>query len=359
MTPSPYAGRLALQQRVLPQYRVAFFDSLAGRCQGGLEVYAGEPRSDEAILTAGSFSKAHFRAARNIHLLSGRLYLCLQPGILSWLAEWDPDALILEANARYLSNRWAMGWMQRRGRPVLGWGLGAPGRSRLRDAFLNRFDALIAYSSQGAEEYQAIGFNRTRIFVAPNAVTGPPPPLPPRQAKLNDPPIIMFVGRLQQRKRIDLLLQACAQLQSRPALWIVGDGPARSGLERQARTSYPQAEFMGALQGQPLAERFRQADLFVLPGTGGLAVQQAMAHGLPVIVAEADGSQRDLVTDENGWLVRPGDLQALADALQRALGDLTRLRVMGMASHRLVSERINIEVMAEAFLQALDAVGDQ
>lgn len=352
-----YAGRLALQQRVLPEYRAAFFDSLASRCEGGLEVYAGEPRSDEAILTAGSLSRARFRAARNIHLLSGNLYLCLQPGILGWLAQWDPDALILEANARYPSNRWAMGWMHRRGRPVLGWGLGAPGRSPLRDPFLRRFDALIAYSSQGAEEYQAIGFNRTQIFLAPNAATGPPPPLPARQAEVSDRPIIMFVGRLQERKRIDLLLQACARLQSRPVLWIVGDGPARTGLERQAQSSYPQAEFKGALQGEPLAELFRQADLFVLPGTGGLAVQQAMAHGLPVIVAEADGSQRDLVTEENGWLVPPGNLQALAEALERALEDLSRLRVMGTASHRIVSERINIEVMTEAFLQALEAVG--
>jgi glycosyltransferase involved in cell wall biosynthesis len=85
-------------------------------------------------------------------------------------------------------------------------------------------------------------------------------------------------------------------------------------------------------------------------------VQQAMAHGLPVIVAEADGSQRDLVKEHNGWMVPPGDLEALALALEEALRDPVRLREMGAASHRIVSERVNIEIMAEVFLTALQAV---
>jgi glycosyltransferase involved in cell wall biosynthesis len=101
---------------------------------------------------------------------------------------------------------------------------------------------------------------------------------------------------------------------------------------------------------------FRQADLFVLPGTGGLAVQQAMSHGLPVVVAEADGTQRELVRPGNGWLVAPGDLPGLIETLQRALADPARLRRMGEASHRIVVEEVNTEVMLRVFLQALEAV---
>jgi glycosyltransferase involved in cell wall biosynthesis len=352
----PFAGRLGLQQRVLPGYRAAFFDHLASRCDGGLGVFAGEPRANEAITTTHSLSSAKFKPARNIHLLGGKFYLCFQSGIQAWLSEWDPSALILEANARYPLSRGAMTWMRRKGRPVLGWGLGAPGRSSFRDGFLKSFDALIAYSNQGAEEYESIGFAAERIFVAPNAVTGPPLPLPVREADGSDRMTILFVGRLQERKRVDLLLRACGRLDPKPALWIVGDGPARTALEREALSSYPSAEFMGALQGEALEAMFRLADLFVLPGTGGLAVQQAMAHGLPVIVAEADGSQRDLVKEHNGWMVPPGDLEALALALEEALRDPVRLREMGAASHRIVSERVNIEIMAEVFLTALQAV---
>jgi glycosyltransferase involved in cell wall biosynthesis len=105
---------------------------------------------------------------------------------------------------------------------------------------------------------------------------------------------LLFVGRLQARKRIDALLRACAELGTNPRLLIVGDGPERAALESLAKEIYPSAEFVGAKHGAELKPYFEQADLFVLPGTGGLAVQEAMSYGLPVIVAKGDGTQDDL-----------------------------------------------------------------
>ena len=91
----------------------------------------------------------------------------------------------------------------------------------------------------------------------------------------------------------------------------------------------------------------------MLPGTGGLAVQQAMSFGLPVIVAQGDGTQDDLVRSENGWRVPPDNLTSLTDALRCALSDPPRLRRMGEASYRLVVEEVNIEKMVEVFMQAV------
>ncbi|HEX7975289.1 MAG TPA: glycosyltransferase family 4 protein, partial [Anaerolineales bacterium] len=166
------------------------------------------------------------------------------------------------------------------------------------------------------------------------------------------------------RKRLDHLLRACAALPAalQPRLWIVGDGPERAALEGLAAEIYPQAEFAGARHGADLEPYFAAADLFVLPGTGGLAVQEAMAHGLPVIVADGDGSQNDLVRPpgagraENGWLAPPDDQNALQEVLQAALSDPRRLRSMGAESYRIVSEEVNLEAMAAAFVEALDQV---
>ncbi len=96
---------------------------------------------------------------------------------------------------------------------------------------------------------------------------------------------------------------------------------------------------------------FQAADLFVLPGTGGLAVQQAMSFGLPVIVAEGDGTQIDLVRAENGWTVAPGRLDALASCLAEALRDPARLRRMGQESYRIVHDEVNLERMVEVFTE--------
>ena len=102
-----------------------------------------------------------------------------------------------------------------------------------------------------------------------------------------------------------------------------------------------------------------QADLFVLPGTGGLAVQQAMSFGLPVIVAEGDGTQDDLVRPGNGWRIPANDLQSLTTALQDALADASRLRKMGAESYRIVAEEANLERMVQVFIEALVSVRAQ
>jgi glycosyltransferase involved in cell wall biosynthesis len=95
---------------------------------------------------------------------------------------------------------------------------------------------------------------------------------------------ILFVGRLLARKRIDSLLRACAEMPDSPRLIIIGDGSERGNLEALAKQVYPSAEFIGAKHGDELKSYFAGADLFVLPGTGGLAVQEAMSYGLPIIM---------------------------------------------------------------------------
>jgi glycosyltransferase involved in cell wall biosynthesis len=177
--------------------------------------------------------------------------------------------------------------------------------------------------------------------------------LPSRSLVFNRKPYILFVGRLQARKRVDLLMRACAEIESQPRLVIIGDGPERASLESLAREIYPGAEFIGTRHGAELKPYFTEADLFVLPGTGGLAVQQAMGYGLPVVVAQGDGTQDDLVRKENGWQIPPDDFGALVSTMKEALSDSAHLRKMGEESYRIVKEEINIDKMVEIFVRAL------
>ena len=181
-------------------------------------------------------------------------------------------------------------------------------------------------------------------------------PLPERPNAFKEKPCVLFVGRLQFRKNVDLLLGACVEIESQPRLVIVGDGPERDELELLAQEIYPSAEFVGAKHGAALKPYFAEADLFVLPGTGGLAVQEAMSYGLPVIVAQGDGTQDDLVRKENGWQISPDDFDALVSTMKDALSDVARLREMGKESYRIVKEEINIEKMAETFVEALNSL---
>lgn len=360
-----FPGRVGIVQRVLPRYRAPFFDLLARQCKGGLGVFAGEARPSEEIPLAEKLEIAQWTRAENQHFFSGPLYVCVQGGLSEWLDEWKPDSLIVEANPRYLSTPAAIKAMKTRSRPVIGWGLGAPKSRGLvggwwRNRFLRKLDALIAYSQRGAAEYRSLGFPSERVFVAPNAVLPKAAAhQPQRTEKPADKCVLLYVGRLQRRKRIEALIQVCASLPTnlQPTLRIVGTGPAREELNKLAAEAYPRAIFSGALFGAELEHAFDSADLFVLPGSGGLAVQQAMAHGLPVIAAKGeDGIKDDMVQPENGWLIDLGDDEGLRRALVEALSDPGLMRTMGNKSFELVQREFNLENMVTAFVNAINKV---
>jgi glycosyltransferase involved in cell wall biosynthesis len=360
-------SRVGIQQRILPAYRIPFFDLLASDCSEGLSVFAGDPLPDDSVLP-GLPETAKYYHARNRRLPGNLAGLLWQTNILDWVSEWNPEVLICEANPRTRTTLRAVREIKRRNGKTIGWGLGAPEFSGtlsiFKDAFrektLLQYDALIAYSETGAEQYARAGVPEKRIFTACNAVAPRPAhPAPIRKSASTARELhILFVGRLQARKRVDLLLDACSQLPEsiQPGLWVVGDGPELHSLKEKARKTFPRAEFFGALQGKELDEKFTSADLFVLPGTGGLAVQQAMSFALPVIVAEADGTQADLVRTENGWQIPSGNLDELTKTLTQALRDISRLREMGLDSYRIVAKEINLEKMVTGFKKAITFV---
>ncbi|RJP51340.1 MAG: glycosyltransferase [Anaerolineaceae bacterium] len=329
-----------------------------------MSLFAGMAMDEESV-KAGKLQIANYKLGENVHLFGGAFYLCYQKGLINWLTDWNPDVLIMEANPRYIATPSAVKWMHARGRKVIGWGLGAPPSNsphflqkwgkRQRGVFLSQFDALISYSQRGADEYAALGFPREKIFVAHNSVA-PAPTFQVSRPKFHEKPSIIFVGRLQARKRVNWLIRACAEMGSKPRLVIVGDGPEREKLELLANEIYPATEFVGAKHGAELTPYFAEADLFVLPGTGGLAVQEAMAHGLPVIVAKGDGTQDDLVRAGNGWQIPPEDYGALVQVTREALSDASRVGRMGEESLRIVTEEINIEKMVASFVRALNSL---
>jgi glycosyltransferase involved in cell wall biosynthesis len=105
-------------------------------------------------------------------------------------------------------------------------------------------------------------------------------------------PVLLYVGRVSHEKGVDDFLK----LKVRGTKIVVGDGPARSSLERQ----YPEAKFLGYRKGHELGEIYAAADLFVFPSktdTFGVVVIEALASGLPVAAYPVTGPA-DIVTNE-------------------------------------------------------------
>ena len=142
----------------------------------------------------------------------------------------------------------------------------------------------------------------------------------------NGKPVVLFVGRLAEVKGVTYLIEAMKQVDA--ILAIVGEGPLRQELERQAAPLGDKIRFLGGKTHDELATIYASADVFVAPSVKakdggvegfGLVFLEAMASGLPV-VASRSGGIPDLVHDgENGLLVPPAEPQALAEAINRVL----------------------------------------
>jgi glycosyltransferase involved in cell wall biosynthesis len=136
-----------------------------------------------------------------------------------------------------------------------------------------------------------------------------------------DAPLLLYVGRIGVEKRIEFIrpiLEAFPEVR----LAIVGDGPARSHLEKYFEGT--NALFTGFLTGEALASAYASSDIFVFPAvneTFGNVVLEAMSSGLPVVAA-AKGGQLDLVNHkQTGLLFDPYDEKAFIQAVKKLIDD--------------------------------------
>jgi glycosyltransferase involved in cell wall biosynthesis len=375
----PFHARVGVVQRVLPHYRTGFFSRLDERWNGQLEVFHGSPVEGDQVVE--EMSSASFRRRRVETFRFGGYVI--QPGAAWRLCSARYHVVVAEFSARNLTNALICWLRSLLGRPFVWWGSGYDplvGKesfsARLKSAvvrmLLRRADAVIAYSEAGREYFARNGYDRSRIFLAPNSVdttaakaiaarlredgSWRTPFL--REYEIEAKRIVLFVGRLTPEKQLHTLLNACGIVSGKisdASLVIVGDGPERGRLETRAHQLGISHRFTGALYDEDiLGKWFASASVFVLPGSGGLAIPQAMCYALPIICSVADGTEETLVrNDINGYRVPPGDGQQIAQAILTLLGNEDLRKRMGEASLEIVSRESGLEGMTQGFDRAV------
>lgn len=171
------------------------------------------------------------------------------------------------------------------------------------------------------------------------------------------------VARLEQQKGHRFLLEACAALKQDAALGprlrllVVGDGRLRGDLETQARALglASSASFLGTRQDVP--DILRALDIYVMPSLWeglSIAMLEAMAAGLPIVISDVSGAAQALGDNEHGVRVPPGDAAALADALRSLARDPGRRRALAVSARQRVQERFSIDAMMSQLATVYD-----
>jgi glycosyltransferase involved in cell wall biosynthesis len=147
--------------------------------------------------------------------------------------------------------------------------------------------------------------------------------------------VLVSVGRLEQNKGFHVLARALGHLVDRPWRWVlVGEGPYREVIEHElgALGLGDRVLLTGRVTTESLHAWYEAADLFVHPTLyegSSLVTLEAMAHRRAVVATTAGGLPDKVKPGETGWLVPPGDANALATALGEALDNRVWLPGMG------------------------------
>lgn len=313
----------------------------------------------------------------------GPFTLRWQSGAFCRTVRSRPEIVVMTGMPSVLSNWLICLWARLTHRPVLmwvcGWEIHSPNtfsyslKAMILRIYFSLSTRLLTYSTTAMSYLADIGVSPKKMAVCYNgldidgmereeqAIRRHAASLRMEQA---DPGVLfLFVGQMTPPKNVSLLINAFAEIArhapDRVHLWLVGDGPERPALEALAETHAPkQIKFWGE-RIEDADQMFAAADFFVLPGIGGLALNQAMQFGVPCICSEADGTERDLVVHgETGFRFETGSATSLAEAmnLARLSYDTDAYAGMQHRAKQLIVSRSNCNEMVRTFGDALAAL---
>jgi glycosyltransferase involved in cell wall biosynthesis len=211
-----------------------------------------------------------------------------------------------------------------------------PARRRVVRWVLDHATVVVVLSSSWRRWVESVSSNRW-VEVVPNPVLAAPPGPAAR-----DRNVVLTLGRLGHRKGSYVLLEAAARLagRHRVTLRLAGDGDL-DGVAARAAELGVDAEVLGWIGPEERARELSSAGLFALPSYAEglpMALLEAMAAGLPV-VATTVGGFTDVVTDGvEGFLVEPGDVEGLAERIDRLLDDPRLAARMGAAAKQRAAD---------------------
>ena len=298
--------RVAILQRVLPQYRISLFRLISSTPGVTLRIFIGSDIPHTKVRSAKNFLDLDVIKLRTLFVRFLHFSYAFHFRLLRSLAAFKPDVVLCEGESNLIS--YLKAFLYRLFFPdvaLVHWSLGglpgspdlSPTKMLIKRILLRIFDSYLVYSSFGRDHLIKLGCCPTRVFVSVNVSDTNHHLSASRHltftkeqalSSINLPVqfTILYVGTLESDKRLDVLIRSLAELRfCNISLVCVGDGPSLNHLQSLASSlGLRDVFFPGRVPWDLMSLYYRAASVFVLPGRGGMVISEAMCHGLPVIV---------------------------------------------------------------------------
>ena len=369
------AKRIALIAPFLAHYRINFYEKLRSGLNDNIIFFFQNKYYDDGRPGVTVEKKELFLTYSNVKFSIGSVKPAFSINLIKQIKENNIRILIIEGATSNLTSwyfiifrkilglkiiTWACGWQ-----PETHSGIVKRNKKYFEKVFFNHVDCIISYSTTTQEYFRSIGI-RKPITVAFNGIDTElfyqskeeifksAESLKPK----NNQKTFLYVGGLFREKKVDFLIECFKGFHSEHAdtrLWIIGSGPLLNELKENINTdNVRNIDFFGRVE-KGVEKYFAAADFLVLPGVGGLALNQAMLWGKPCIVSEADGTENDLVIDNvTGFRFNKGDRKSLLEAMSRAISMTDKEnREMSLKAQLLILERSNTDQMVKTFTEVI------
>ncbi len=353
--------------RVIQGWRAPIFEKLSAEEDVNIEVWHGPDFPETKVVSTNNELALKRRKLWSFKIKlkskNGLILMPFSPFLFFSLIFKNPKVVICEGASNLTNSMIAFIYCKIFGKKYIWWSLGKL-QGRVYDkkrlvidkiiAYVEKkSDRIITYSSVGKRYFKSLGINDNKIIVAVNVID--------TESKLDainqyeDAKelevqynqfdfIALFVGSLTKEKSIEKLLIAQKKLEDKNiniGSIIVGDGSYREELEKEVkRLGVKHVYFVGKKVSESY-KYFSIANLFVLPGLGGLAISEAMCYALPVISSIGDGCEVDLVSKENGIVDKDMSPEKLADYIQYFYENREITKAFGEKSKEVITHQYN------------------
>jgi len=342
--------RLIFIQNKVLHYRKSFFNNLSSSYDV-IVVHSGKASVEEG----DKYSEVILPTCK-----VGPFYI--QRGLKSIVEEYNPDFTICMFDIRWL-NILSLVLINKSERRFIWWGLDTGSNSLatfLKVKLANLDIPIVFYTQSNLDKFKVLGVDNPKLYVANNSfdVDHRFPCF-----KFKDKNTILFVGSLDRRKQLDVLIRAFANIKRTMStdikLIIVGEGVVREEITiliRELRLDCS-IELTGQINDPGiLLDYYKRAIVSVSFGQAGLSVLQSMGFGVPFLSKKNAITGGELSNIQHGYngLLCDDSIESLEYSLQRLTNDVDLARTMGKNAYDYYNENCSIENMANAFVKVFE-----